>query len=326
MALISFVLSLKPARDGSCDLNPPLECNIGSELILRVDPNLTVDGTGIVVATIIDTSFSSGLFHYVLQYDDALVIQPLVQADVIEFCCMDCIGRFAQAIGGSTLSSMQDNGNYASGATDVQHNNGLGGTFDFAEGFQTVHSVAFPTCPGVEAGVGPQRAVRAVSIVADELFVDAAPEHDAFGSTVTFPEQPRNIDIAPLGTRLIGLTPSTTFFGPNCRGWFSLGNFFGYVEAVLSPGGEWEVIMEVSVNGGAFFPIWSRIFGPSTTLARTENWFVDAWQNQNVPPNTLSWSFAWQIRVTTNVAPGGAAVISAARLGFAAINVTNNNE
>lgn len=323
MALISFVLSLNPARDGSCDLNPPLECNVGSELILRVDPGLTTDGTGIIVATIIDTSFSSGLFHYVLEYDDSLVTQPLVQADVIETCCMNCISRFAQAIGGAA-GSMVDNGNYASGATDIQYNDGFGNTFDFAEGFQTVKTTAFGVCPIDDVGVGIQRMVRGVSIVGDELIVDAAPEHHTFGTDIKTAEVPLATDISGLGTFvLVGF--GNVFLANDCRGIFSLTDYYGYAKVVLSPGGSWNLTLDVSVDGGPFATIWTHTYGPSTAF-RSETWFISSYGLEQVPPQTFSFGTTVLLTVTTLVPSVAGSTVTAARVAMGQIDATQEIE
>lgn len=108
MSQTTVILSLYPAGNCHCP-RPPLECVAGEQIILIVDPALTADGTGTIIADILSVTLNKGKYEYLLCFDPALLngVTFIEQKDIEDFCCFTCQSQFTVARA-TTLAAFVD--------------------------------------------------------------------------------------------------------------------------------------------------------------------------------------------------------------------------
>lgn len=110
MANFTFILSLSTAGSIKCPF-PPLSCDVGEQLILFLsDPAKTADGTGLIVADILQVTYiwQTGKYDYLLSFNEDLLtpgLSGISQCDLLEWCCYTCQSKYTDTKSGAATCS-----------------------------------------------------------------------------------------------------------------------------------------------------------------------------------------------------------------------------
>lgn len=157
----------------------------------------------------------------------------------------------------------------AIGGNTIRHQASNGGTYDFAEGFDSVRALAGCATPGVDAG----KMVRAVSLAGKELIIDAAPEHSSLALGFVYNGSP-GTDISPAGTYQAGASGAFVVNNPSpCREFRGMLTIDYSVAVALQITGVWRYTGQLSIDGAPYADITQSQWGVYPGLTGT-NWFA----------------------------------------------------